>query len=45
METYRKKQRERQKKLCYVSGGFVTPAAQNNSLNNSTFFRAYLDTI
>ena len=36
METYRKKQTERQKKACYVSGGFVIPAAQNNSLNDST---------
>jgi hypothetical protein len=36
METYRKKQTERQKKVYYVSGGFVIPAAQNNSLNDST---------
>ena len=36
METYRKKQTERQKEVFYVSGGFVIPAAQNNSLKNST---------
>jgi hypothetical protein len=28
METYRKKQTERQKKVCYASRGFVIPAAQ-----------------
>ena len=39
METYRKKQTERQrdrKKYVMISGGFVIPAVQNNSLNDST---------
>ena len=33
METYRKKQTERQRKVCY---DFMIPAVQNNSLNDST---------
>ena len=36
METYRKKQTERQKKYVMNSLGFVIPAVQNNSLNDST---------
>ena len=32
METYRKKQTERQKKYVMISGGFVIPSVQNNSL-------------
>ena len=36
METYRKKQTERQKKVCYDFRGFRDPAIQNNSLNDST---------
>ena len=34
-ETYRKKHTERQKKYVMISGGFMIPAAQNNSLNDS----------
>ena len=34
METYRKKQTEGQKKVCYDFMRF--PAVQNNSLNDST---------
>ena len=37
METYRKKQTDRdRKKYVIISGGFVIPAVQNNSLNDST---------
>ena len=36
METYRKKQTEGQKKYVMISGGFVIPAVQKNSLNDST---------
>ena len=36
METYRKKQTERQKKVVMISGGFVIHALQNNSLKDST---------
>ena len=42
------KQRNRQrnrKKYVMISRGFVILAAQNNSLNDIAFFRAYLDTI
>ena len=48
METYRKKQTERQKKVCYDFRRFRDSSVQNNSLNDSmyiAFFRAYLDTI
>ena len=40
--------RETEKKCVMISWGFVIPAVQNNSLNDSTyiaFFRAYLDII
>ena len=42
----RNRQRDR-KKYVMISGGFMIPPVQNNSLNESTlaFFRAYLDTI
>ena len=43
--TERNRQRERQKKVFMILGGFVIPAVQNNSSNDSAFFRAYLDTI
>ena len=36
METYRKKQTERQKKVCYDFRRFRDSAVQNNSLNDST---------
>ena len=36
METDRNKQTEKQKKYVMISGGFVIPAVQNNSLNDST---------
>ena len=36
METYGKKQTERQKKVGYDFMSFVIPAVQNNSLNDST---------
>ena len=47
METQREKQTQTQKNVfTMISGGFVIPALQNNSLNDSiAFFRAYLDTI
>ena len=46
METQRNKQTQRQKNIfTTTSGGFVIPAVQNNSLNDSKFFRDYLDTI
>ena len=37
----RNRQRDR-KKYVMISGGFVIPAVQNNSLNDIAFFRAYL---
>ena len=36
METYRKKETERQKKVCYDFRRFRDSAVQNNSLNDST---------
>jgi hypothetical protein len=45
--TERNRQRDT-KKYVMISGGFVIPAVQNNSLNDSmyiAFFRAYLNTI
>ena len=45
--TERNRQRDK-KKYVMISWGFVIPAVQNNSLNDSTyiaFFRAYLATI
>ena len=42
--TERNRQRDR-KKYVMISGGFVIPAVQNNSLNDIAFVRVYLDTI
>ena len=36
--------RETEKKYVMIAWGFVIPRVQNNSLNGSAFFRAYLDT-
>ena len=35
METYRKNRKRDRKKYVMISGGFVIPAVQNKSLNDS----------
>ena len=45
METYRKIQTETEKKYVMISGGFMIPAVQNNSLNDSKDWAAKKVTI